>query len=102
MDTPDNEFPQLIKHPGPVTNGLTGVGEVSVRLHFELSRFASVLTHKGLKDRRRVNVGLYLENVLPKSIDMNSCFLFSCGKLICEIRPSNFNLIYPIYSQHIL
>jgi hypothetical protein len=50
MDTPDNEFPQLIKHPGPVTNGMTGVGEVSVRFQFELNRFSSVLTHGGLKD----------------------------------------------------
>jgi hypothetical protein len=39
MDTSDHGLPQLIKGPGPVANGLTGVGEMSLRFHFELTGF---------------------------------------------------------------
>jgi hypothetical protein len=57
MDTSDHGLPQLINDPGSFANVLTGVGEMSLRFHFELSGFLSVLIHRGLKDRRRVKVG---------------------------------------------
>jgi hypothetical protein len=39
MDTFGHGLLQLIKGPGPVANGLTGVGEMALRFHFELTGF---------------------------------------------------------------
>jgi len=38
-DTSGHGLPQLIKVPGPVANGLTGVDEMSFRFQFELTDF---------------------------------------------------------------
>jgi hypothetical protein len=50
MDTSAHGPPQLIKGPGPVANGLTDVGEMSLRFQLELSGFLSFFTHRGLKE----------------------------------------------------
>jgi len=39
VDTSDHGLPQLIKVPGPVANGLTGVGEMPFRFQFDLTGF---------------------------------------------------------------
>jgi len=39
VDTSNHGLPQLIKGPGPVANGLTGVGEMSLSFQFELAGF---------------------------------------------------------------
>jgi len=39
MDTFDHGLPHLFKGTEPVANGLTGVGEMSLRFHFELTGF---------------------------------------------------------------
>jgi len=65
IDTSDCGLPQLIKGPGPIANGLTGLGEMSLRFHFELSGFLGVLTNRRLKDRRRVKVGAVPRKLSP-------------------------------------
>jgi hypothetical protein len=100
VDTSDHGLPQLIKSQGPVDNGLTGVGEMSLPFHFELSGFISVLTHRGLKRPSSVESGGCTSKTVCPRVLICTFFLFSCGEFVPEIRPRIF-VLHTLYNHSI-